>query len=232
VNAAATRRATLVVAIDDPTRPERGAAELARALAVPSGIALDVVALPAEGDRRALVEARVVRRDADLVVLDVHGGGFAGDRLLDEDAELVLERAAMPVLARGPSAPPPAMPRTLVVALDGNADVDGVLAVAAMWRASFGAPTLVVAAMQAAGGWPGPATRAVDGRTADAAAAAGATVEVVVVAEPEDLGATVARHPEPVVVVSASRWSGGDHWSSTTRRLIRRAPFPVLVVAR
>ena len=100
---ATARPASLVIVIDDPTRPASGAVTLAaRAIVAGTGVALDVVRLPSDGDRRALIVERVVRRDGDLVVLDAHGGGFAGDRLLDEDAEVVLEGAWMPVLRGAP----------------------------------------------------------------------------------------------------------------------------------
>ena len=120
-----------------------------------------------------------------------------------------------------------------MVGLDGSADVAAALDVAATWQASFGPVAVVVAALQAPTSWPRTHAPTADRVLAGALRerALEAVVEPVDATEPwRDLAAAATRHPDAIVVVTARRWHGRDHWFSTARRLIRHAACPVLVV--
>ncbi len=214
-----------LIAIDDQARPDRRAVAFARQLVANTSVRLEVLALAPHGDRVPVIRDRLAHREGSIVVLDVHGGGFRGDLLFDEDAEDTLEHVPMPALTIGPAATVPAAVRTLVVATDEHTPLDRPLDVAAGWSASLGAANVVIAHLHAPMTWPHE-THADDSEAAAAMAARGldGSVQLIPTLEPwEALRDTLATHDDAIAVITTRRWPGADHWFSTARALIRPA---------
>jgi hypothetical protein len=175
-----------------------------------------------------LVE-HIGRGDDALVVLDAHGGGFPGDRLLDDDVETVLERTGPPVMVVGPNAAT-VMPNTLLVAVDAATPLDAAARVATRWHQSFGATQLELVELVAPDPWPpddvpDPGTHRLLGHLA-------VRLERCSTSDPVDaLLEVTAQSDNPALLVVAPRWPGRSHWYSTARHLVRQGTSPVIVVS-
>jgi nucleotide-binding universal stress UspA family protein len=229
-------RFSVIIAIHDPMRPSPRATVMARQLAAPTGTPLDVLTLAERGDRRSELMGRLAHGDGDLVVLDAHGGGLAGDLLFDEDAETVLQHISTPVLVIGPHVSTLGADQ-LVVFGDATRSFEPSLDVVARWMATIPCDAVDVVSLEAPSAWPrtddddGEDDRDLDGLLS--ARHLAATVHRVATLEacPTICDEAVARR-DPVIVVTAPRWPGTDHWFSTARCVIRHASCPVLVVPR
>jgi nucleotide-binding universal stress UspA family protein len=225
---------SVIIAIHDPNRPSPHARAVARELTAHTVTPLDVLTLPERGDRRPELIGRLAHGDGDLVVLDAHGGGSTGDLLFDEDAETVLQQISTPVLVIGPHVATFAA-RRLVVFGDAATSFEPTLDVVAQWTATIPCDAVDVVVLEAPSAWPRTDDhgdhddRDLDGQLASRRLAATvhriATLEVC----PAICDEAGARR-EPVIVLTAPRWPGTDHWFSTARCVIRHASCPVLVV--
>jgi hypothetical protein len=221
-----------LIAIDDPARPDRRAAAFGRRLVAHTARRLEVITLEAHGDRRGAIHDRLQHLDDAIVIMDVHGGGFLGDVLFDEDAEDLLQHIALPLMALGPDATTPAAIRTLMVVGDDHVPFERPLDLAANWAATFGPVDVAIVQLQAPNTWPDAALQD-DGRarTAMAARAIDGAVERVATLEPwTAIRDIAAARRETVPVVTTRSWPGSDHWFATARALIRHAASPVIVV--
>jgi nucleotide-binding universal stress UspA family protein len=239
---------SVIIGVCDRRRPEMRSEVLAARLAAVGNIPLTALEIVDESVRPTLSPTpvhrtrlsgaglggqlvdRIGRGDDALVVLEAHGGGLPGDRLLDDEAEVVLERSRPPVLVLGPDAEA-AMPTTLIIAVDGTTPRDAVVRVATTWRHTFAATQLELIELVAPDPWP-PDDTSVAG---DADPLLGHLTEVRVEhsATTDPVGALLqatARRVDPALLVVAPRWPGSSHWYSTARHLIRRAACPVMVV--
>jgi hypothetical protein len=182
------------------------------------------------------VAADVRGRDGALLVLDAHGGGAAGEALLDVDVEHVLTRVRHPVLVVGPQAAVPDGPWALVVPVDATGAERASCRVAARWLRTFSPGRIVLVALDVADTWPDDGTEPRTDPAGDALAALhqeGASATVIR-CPTTDATATVldVAHvtPSAVIVAAGDASHRTSHWSATVRRLVRRAPCPVLVV--
>ena len=220
----------VVIAIDDPARPAPRAADLARRLVAGTSARLDVVTLARRGDRTGDIVDRVGHRDG-IVVIDAHGGGFAGDLLFDEDAEALLQHVPVPVLVIGPHATSNDIRAHIVVA-DASTPLSQPLEVVARWAATFGPQPITVVILEAPSSWPTGDVQ--DDATAQAELnhhALTGTVAHVATAEPWSTVCELSvEHDHGLLVLTSVRWPGVDHWFSTMRRVVRLARCPVLVV--
>lgn len=246
---------TAVITVRDRRRPGARGEAVGRAIAAAGHLPLTVLEVdhgdqrttPDAGhDLRLLVPAAAIGpavidhvrgRDDALLVIDAHGGGPPGDALFDRDAEHILQRGPRPVLVLGPHADETLPATTLLVPSDGAGLVGSAVPVVRSWIEGINDAAVTVLALGAVDSWPATddapapddAERAVAALVADGIRA---SLVRSTVAEPDEaILAACANHGRPIVVVAAPRWSGAvTHWFSTTRRLIRRAPCPVLVV--
>jgi nucleotide-binding universal stress UspA family protein len=192
--------------------------------------------LPGDHPGRAIAQ-HVTHRDGVLLVVAGATWGSSGPYRLDETTEDVLSQMSEPVLVVGPSCELlPTRTATPVVVVDGTGIADAAMPVVAMWARTFaGAPARVVEVVPPAGapvdaaedvGHVGPF---VDQLTARGVEARG---DVLRSHEPSPaLVAYAAQFDDAVIVVTSPRWPGEpSHWFNTTRRLIRGATRPVLVV--
>lgn len=246
----ADRFCALVTICDDHHRGVAPA--LAERLATSANVPLTVfdatsdAARPKERPARAValdphgvgsrVAADVKGRDGALLVLDAHGGGAGGAALLDLDAEHMLARIGQPLLLLGPRAAVPEGPWALVVPVDGTGVEQAPWRTAARWLRTFPPAHIVVVALTAADTWPDDGTEPTSDPAADVVAAlqrdgARATMLRRPTADPAATLIEVAGGtPGAVIVAAGSAPHRTSHWSSTVRRLVRRAPCPVLVV--
>jgi nucleotide-binding universal stress UspA family protein len=247
---------TTVIAVRDRRRPGGGEA-LGRAIAAAGHLPLTVLEVD-EGDPRTIPAAATGHRirllvpstavgsavidhaegrDGALIVIDALGGGPAGDELFDRDAEHILEHCPHPVLVLGPHANE-TWPATLIVPSDGAGLVPAAIPVVRSWIESIGAADVTVLALGAVDSWPAtddapPLDDADEAMAALRADGIPASLVRSTVTEPDQaiLAACAAHHGRAIVVVAAPPWSDAvTHWFSTSRRLIRHASCPVLVV--
>lgn len=153
----------------------------------------------------------------------------------------VLAELRQPVLFLGPEtagAVPPTR-ATLVIGVDRNLDSQPALPVVESWRQSFAARTPRLVDIIPTSAWPADVRdRAAELAGLDAIVTEfgnhgiDAAVTVLHGNEPVDALLDVAAEvPDPVFVMTSGRWAGGrSHWYSTTRQLLRRSPWPVLIV--
>jgi hypothetical protein len=218
---------TALLAVDDQRRPSPHAAGVARRLGIQGDIPVTTYTIEPDDDTPVDIADLVANRDRALLVIDVHGGGFPGDRLRDADAEAALGADGLPVLALGPRANTRSGPASLVVAIDRSAPQAAALDFGTRWRNTFHPAKVVVVLLDAPSGW------SEDEVTDDIAVGHGfdGLVEHVVTLDPSrSIGETAAMHEDPVIVVASPRSPSASHWFATARRLIRTAPCPVVVV--
>ena len=217
-----------ILAVDDRRRPQPRAAALGRRLGVLGNVptTISTIAHDAVGPVD-IVDILGHRDGGTVVVMDVHGGGFPGDRLRDDDAEVAIASGRVPVLAIGPRAESRFGPDSLVIAIDRSGPADAALDFGVRWRNTFSPSKCVVVMLDAPSGWSDvedmediPVGHGFDG-----------LVEHVVTIDPaRSICATADVHAEPVIVVAAPGTPSTSHWFATARRLIRTAPCPVVVV--
>jgi nucleotide-binding universal stress UspA family protein len=184
----------------------------------------------------AVIVDHVSGRDGALLVLATTArGGDDGDRLgLVTDA--VMSRARQPVVVVGPRAEPSA--GCLLVAVDAADGADAALPVVERWLATFryvdGPRIIQVAAPDS---WPDQGDEPPDhavGRYLEQLGATGIAATGAVVRGHDPVSAILdhaARSRAAMIVVTAPADPGRPtHWFRTSRRLIRLAPCPVLVV--
>ena len=199
----------------------------------------DRAGLVAPSDRRAVVDvaSAIKSRAGALVVFDALGGGPDADRLYDVDAEHLLANVPLPMLVFGPHATLDVDRSILLIAADAGDASTASASVAAAWTATFGATPVAVVGMESPDSWPTDiADPGVDGpgQLAAALASTGIAVELrrFRTLDPADaLIEAATLEPGGVLVIPAARFPTAlDHWFSTSRRLIRHAPRPVLLV--
>ena len=168
-------------------------------------------------------------RPASLVVLGTKARGPVGALLFGALSEAVLERTERPLLLVGPSAGGAIGPALAVAVTDGEAG-DALLPVAVDWSRQVGVqPWFVQVDAPETPEWAAPVER-----LAQAARDLGVDAQWDVLH-----GGDPARSIESfidglgggVIAVASRRWSSDAlvHWASTARRLVHRAPYPVLV---
>lgn len=231
------------------------AAELERLAAaeltsVPSGI------LVRTGDPRSVIGQVAGERRSDWVVLATHGRRGLKRFLLGSTAEAVVRRAPCPVLTvrqpvlrqQGtPQTPPSGRIRRVLVPVDFATPTRGLLEYAAAFANTFRAslhllhvverlqvPTRVayaVAQLQ------GTVLRRGQERLAEAAARVGfsprTTTQTVRIGTPYDVITQLARRLPVDLIIVATHGHGGLRrlfLGSTTERVLRHAPCPVVVV--
>ena len=191
-------------------------------------------------DVAAAIVDHVGSRDGALLVMRTAAAGLVSGGRHSVTGE-VLARLVQPVLLLGPAVPDAVSidAMTLLAGVDGGDDTCPAVPVMESWRRTFGGNRPWVVDVIAAAGWP---TGSIDDRlerkrvdaVVEALAARGidAVAEVVHASDAASALLEVAeRLDDPVFVVTADRWPGGpSHWYSTTRRLVQRSPWPVLVV--
>jgi hypothetical protein len=218
-----------ILAIDDHRRPTPRAAAVARRLGVLGNVPTTLYTIAAdEVGPTDIVDLLAHRDGGTVLVMDVHGGGFPGDRLRDDDAEAVIAAGRVAVLAIGPRAESRSGPDALVVAIDHSSPGDAALDFGARWRNTFSPSKCAVVMLDAPSGWA-------DSDDSEKEVIVGhgfdGLVEHVVTIDPaKSVCATASMHADPVIVVAAPCAPGISHWFATARRLIRTAPCPVAVV--
>lgn len=236
-----------VLAVHD--RYRRGvAAAAAQQLATAGGLPLTIFEVTATGsdesaaasDRRAVREiaAAIRARVGALVVLEALGGGPVADRLFDDEAEHLLTHLRLPMLVFGPRAEVGADPPVLLlVAADAGESNAAIVPVVTAWANTFETQTIVIG-LDPPDPWPDDSTApSVDPQRHIAAAlrAAGVQVELQRRATTDPVDALLEAATSitgAVIVVPGARSSMSlNHWFSTSRQLIRRAPVPILVVS-
>jgi nucleotide-binding universal stress UspA family protein len=218
------------------------AREAAQRLAHVAGIPLTVFDITEENEstvrpptRIADVAAAIRARGGALLVLDALGGGPAGDRLYDAAAEHLLANVPLPTLIFGPHATLATTQPVLLIAADGGPTCAASPPVAIAWTTTFRSSAVVVG-LDAADPWPSDTTDpTVDPPRQLAAALAHAGVPVELqrrrTFDPvEELLEAATAVPGGVLVIPAARFpTAMNHWFSTSRQLIRRAPTPILL---
>lgn len=185
----------------------------------------------------ALVAAVLQRPDA-LVVLGSRARGPVEEFLLGSVSEAVLARAGRPVLLVGPSYDPglSTCPTTVVAGVDSRRAAELMAPVLEDWASRFASRTWLVQVAPPDGSGTGDALETgLVHRAAAAYGPPGAEWDVIhdrsaadgLLRFATDLGGNGA-----VPAVATRRWSDPAriHWGSTARRLVRRSPWPVLVV--
>lgn len=180
------------------------------------------------GDVAEAVVAAVAGRPATLPVVATHAFGSRSGRAVAAAGEALLAELARPVLMVGPEVRTPVTPPAgLVVAVAGPGALGAAEPWVRRWAGAFGGDVWFV---HAGGRDGGEATLEA---AADRLAALGVAArwQVLDAGDPvEALLRFTARHPGCVPAAVTARWTGADGWGSTTRRLVRRAAEPVLVV--
>jgi nucleotide-binding universal stress UspA family protein len=183
----------------------------------------------------AEVAAAIRTRDGALLVLDALGGGPPGDQLYDSDAEHLLANVPLPTLIFGPHATLAPTQPVLLIAADGGTACAASVPVAVAWTKTFPSSAVVVG-LDAPDPWPSDTTDPVVDparQLAAALASAGVTVELERRNTLDPVGALIeaaAAVPGGVLVIPAARYrTAVNHWFSTSRRLVRHAPRPVLL---
>ena len=223
----------------------RGAAEdAARHLAHDAGIPFSPFELidkarldPASAQRDVIdVASAITSRAGALLVIDALGGGPDADRLYDTDAEHLLANVPLPTLVFGPHATLDVANPILVVAADASGTTSAAQSAATTWLATFDSSAVVIA-LDAPDPWPTDgADPSVDGprRLAAALASTGSAVELRRCATLDPISTLIeaaATAPGAMLLIPGARFpTSQHHWFATTRRLIRHAPRPVLLV--
>jgi hypothetical protein len=192
---------------------------------------------PSPGPRDVVDVASAIRsRAGALLVIDALGGGPDADRLYDDDAEHLLANVCLPTLVFGPHATLDVTHPALFIAADASGTTSATLSAATAWTATFES-TAIVVALDAPDPWPSDgAEPSVDGprRVAAALAGSGMTVDLRRNATLDPVATLIdaaATAPGAVLVIPGARFpTSQHHWFSTSRRLIRHAPRPVLLV--
>ena len=154
---------------------------------------------------------------------------------------LVLEALRQPILLVGPEVPSSVLSQapTLVIGLAVDPQLRPAIPVVESWLRSFGEVQPWLIDVIAAAAWPpGSIEDRWELERVGAAAAelaergVKARTTVLHARDPVDAMLELAAGlTEPVFVITSDRWAGGDsHWYSTSRRLLRRSPHPVLLV--
>jgi len=180
-------------------------------------------------------------RDGVVLVMATNANSLVSQRLRGSVSVSVLHELRQPVLLVGPAVPDP--PRlvspTLVVCTDRSQDSSAALPVVESWQRTFGGGRPWVVEVMPTGAWPeGTIDDAAEREHIDALAAVladhgiDAATRVLHGGDPVEWLLEFAEQVDDAVFVATStRWAGGrSHWYSTTRRLVRRSPRPVLVV--
>ena len=191
-------------------------------------------------DVAASIVDHVGSREGALLVMRTAAAGLVSGGRHSVTGE-VLARLVQPVLLLGPAVPDGVSleASTLLAGIGVNDDECPAVPVMESWHHTFGGHRPHVVDVIAPTGWPDGTvderlerTRvdAVVERLAERGIDAGA--EVVHASDAASALLEVAeRHDHPVFVVTADRWPGGpSHWYSTSRRLVQRSPWPVLLV--
>jgi nucleotide-binding universal stress UspA family protein len=189
--------------------------------------------------------------DADLVVMGTHGHRGFRRFLLGSVTEEVVRRAPCPVLTHPPAHPAtPAQARRILAAVDLSDQSGDVLrttaALAARWNAEMRvlhvvAPLSVPGYHEAFFGTASaldPAAlekrsrEVLDGLVSEAGLQGRAKVELLHGLAQHEIAAHATQHGCDLIVVASHGLSGLEHalLGSTTARLLRRAPCPVLVL--
>lgn len=194
-----------------------------------------------EGDNAAAAIVEYVRnRDGVLLVMSTGATGLLSLARRSVTGQ-VLAELPQPVLFLGPEMADTVdmAGATLVAGVDGNLDSQPALPVIESWQRSFGGPRPWLVDIVAATAWPAGTT---DDEVAHARldtvvsnlAAHGIDAASAVLHGNEPVEALLnfsAEVDDPVFVLTSDRWAGArSHWYSTTRRMLRRSPRPVLVV--
>ena len=195
--------------------------------------------LVATSDRRDVVAvaSAIKARAGALVVFGAMGGGPDADRLYDDDAEHLLAHVPLPTLVFGPRATLDVDRPVLLIAADASDTTPSSVSAALAWTATFESTAVVVVGLDSPDPWPtDDADPCVDAprRLAATLASAGIVAELrrYRTLDPVDaLIEAAAAQPGGVLVIPAARFpTAVNHWFSTSRRLIRHAPTPVLLV--
>jgi nucleotide-binding universal stress UspA family protein len=193
---------------------------------------LFVIAAAAPGS--AVVE-HVSGRDGALLVIASTAHGGCDEHQLGTVTDQVLRRLRQPVLVVGPRSE--MSPGALVVVVDDSGFADAAMPVVERWSATFGDRGIHIVEVRAPDRWPEhvdvePGPR-VDRYVAQLGAS-GLDARGQVIRGLDPVVGVLDRmaHMDVAVVVVASPPDIGQptHWFSTSRRLIRFSPRPVLVV--
>jgi hypothetical protein len=142
------------------------------------------------------------------------------------------------VLVLGPQAASIDAAAALLVPVDGTSALDAIGAAVRRWAATFHPAEATVLALEAPDPWPADGTEASHDpprRLTASLRADGVGASLRRIATNDgDLAAVLLQavpDRDAILVVAAPRWPSTDnHWYATARRLIRRAPWPLLVV--
>ena len=190
-------------------------------------------------DVAAAIVDHVGSREGALLVMRTAAAGLVSGGRHSVTGE-VLAKLVQPVLLLGPAVPDGVSleASTLLAGIGGNDDAGPAVPVLEAWRQTFGGGPYVVDVV-AATGWPdGTVDERLERTRVDAVVEAlaergiDAAAEVVHASDAASALLEVAeRHQQPVFVVTADRWPGRpSHWYSTSRRLVQRSRWPVLLV--
>lgn len=181
------------------------------------------------------VTANLRSRDGVLLVVDAHGGGPPGDELFDDDVEYILQHLRRPTLVLGPDARDLRHAPHLLVPVDRGGLATATLEWIESWVERIPSTSVSVLALDVIDSWPDGSlppppddadelVRVLQGR------AASVTLHRTDGSNPAP--AVIAACGDDTIIVAVSTpWpSAPSHWFATTRRLIRHAPAPVLVV--